>query len=331
MKISIALCTFNGEKYLRDQLDSLFNQTLKPYEIVISDDMSTDSTIDILNEYINKDDSIKVRIINNQLKRGVFSNFPFVISMCEGDIIFTCDQDDFWLPTKLEKHMEIHNSNLNAVLVYSNADVVLNDIDHYLYPLWEKSVIDDKVNGQASFKSLVIKGRSIAGCCMSFKKSFVSEIFPFPANIYHDDWIVTNACLLGEICGLSESLIKYRQHGNNAVGIVRGGKLSFYKSLLTNVPFYVKSDRYIYNRHINIYSALSKSNLTRDLVDKYNLYSNLEFYKVRSQYNEVSMLKSVKHLTQCLLKKQYSYHNGIFTYLKDMYNLAYIKLFKVKI
>ena len=91
MKISIALCTFNGEKYLRDQLDSLFNQTLKPFEIVISDDLSTDDTLNILNEYKDKDRSIRVRILDNQFKRGVFSNFPYVISKCEGDIIFTCE------------------------------------------------------------------------------------------------------------------------------------------------------------------------------------------------------------------------------------------------
>lgn len=331
MKISIALCTFNGEKYLRDQLDSLFNQTLKPFEIVISDDLSTDDTLNILNEYKDKDSSIRVRILDNQFKRGVFSNFPYVISKCEGDIIFTCDQDDYWLPTKLEKHMKLHDSNLNTVLVYSNADVVLNTIDHFLYPLWDRSVIEDNENGQASFKSLVIKGRSIAGCCMSFKKTFVSKLYPFPSNIYHDDWIATNACLIGKIQGINESLIKYRQHGNNAVGIIRGSKISFYKSLITNVPFYVRSDKYIYNRHINIYNAMCNSTLTYDLVYKYNLHSNLEFYKVRSQYSEVSIIESIKCLTQCLLKNQYKYHNGIFTYFKDIYNLVYIKILRVKI
>jgi glycosyltransferase involved in cell wall biosynthesis len=331
IKISVALCTYNGEKYLREQLDSLFNQTLKPDEIIVSDDMSTDSTLTILREYEFKDISILFRILDNQQKRGVFNNFPYVISQCKGDIIFTCDQDDYWLPTKIQKHMQVHEKASNIDLVFSNADVVSNNINNYLYPLWEKNSIVDYKNGQASFASLVIKGRSIAGCCMSFKKILIYKILPFPKEIYHDDWIATNACLVGEIRGINESLIKYRQHSDNAVGIVRGGKLSFYKSLFTNAAFYVKSDMYIYTRHKKIYTALSKSELTSNLVDKYNLMSNLDFYKARSQYGQCSILKSMKALTYNFMCNRYRYHHGFFTYLKDIYNLLYVKIFRDKL
>ena len=331
MRISIALCTYHGEKYLREQLDSLFNQSLKPHEIVISDDMSSDDTLSILHEYEKKDKAISVRILENNQKRGVFKNFPYVISQCVGDIIFTCDQDDYWLPTKLERHFEAHIKEPNVYLIYSNADVVLNDIEHYLYPLWEIKSIQDSDKGQASFSSLVIKGRSIAGCCMSFKKSFIDLIYPFPDEIYHDDWIATNACLIGKIKGISESLIKYRQHSNNAVGIVRGGKLSFYKSLFTNVAFYVKSDMYIYSRHKKIYKALSDMKNTTNLVKHYDLQSNIEFYRARSYYEEGPLLKSLLSLSKNLLKRRYRYHHGIFTYFKDIYNLFFIKLFNIRL
>lgn len=331
MKISIALCTYNGSKYLREQLDSLFNQSVKPNEIVVSDDVSTDETIEILREYINLDPDIQLIIIENDTRRGVFKNFPFVISKCKGDIIFACDQDDYWYPNKIERHMQIHESDNNIDFVFSNAEVVNNDISQFLYPLWEvKSILDIK-NGQASFRSLVIKGRSIAGCCTSFKKNFVEKIYPFPDGIYHDDWIATNACLVGKIYGIGNSLIKYRQHGSNAVGIVRGGKISFYKSLFTNVPFYVRSDMYIYARHQKIYAALSKSIYTEKLVQSYNLDTNLEFYKIRSQYGNETFMYNLKQLTVCLIKHRYKYHYGIFTYLKDVYNLSFIRVFKIKL
>lgn len=331
MRISIALCTYNGSKYLREQLDSLFNQTVKPYEIIVSDDVSTDETITILKEYRDRDSDIKLTIVENSSKLGVFKNFPYVINKCSGDIIFTCDQDDFWMPSKLEKHMQMHELDETIDLVYSNADVVYNDIDHYLYPLWEVKSIQDKEKGQASFESLVIKGRSIAGCCMSFKKSFVEQIYPFPNDVYHDDWIATNACLAGKIHGISESLIKYRQHGNNAVGIVRGGKLSFIKSLFTNVPFYVKSDMYIYKRHQKVYDALKNSKHTMNFVEEYHLHDNLVFYQNRSCYGKLPLLKCVKLLVDNLMCGRYRYHHGIFTFMKDLYNLLFIKLFRINL
>lgn len=327
MKISIALCTYNGEKYLAEQLQSLLNQTKLPDEIVVSDDGSKDNTLTILYEFQAKT-NVKIRILEHKENLGVFKNFPFVISACEGDIIFTCDQDDVWMNTKLEKHCDVHLNHPDIDLVYSNADVVLNTPDHYLYPLWEVKSILDPLNGKASFKSLVIKGQSIAGCCMSFKKEFFDKILPIPEKIFHDDWLATSACLAGKIQGISESLIKYRQHGNNVVGIIRGRKLSYYKSLFTNVSFYVKSDEYIAKRHHIIYEAMFKhSYLKQYLIDR-NINEIIELYDSRINYTTQGFKQSFDKLTLSLTKGHYRHLNGVLTYFKDLYNLVFIKIMK---
>ena len=110
MKISIALCTYNGEKFIAEQLQSLFDQTVKADEIVVSDDGSKDKTLEIINEFKNKND-IPIRILEHKENFGVFKNFEYCIKQCNGDIVFTCDQDDYWMPTKLEKHRRVHIYN----------------------------------------------------------------------------------------------------------------------------------------------------------------------------------------------------------------------------
>lgn len=326
MKISIALCTYNGEKYVTEQLQSLFDQTLKPDEIVVSDDGSSDQTLNIVRDFSNRN-IIPITIFEHKENLGVFKNFVFCIKACTGDIIFTCDQDDYWLPTKLEKHMQVHKVNPNTELVYSNAEVVLNTIEHVLYPLWEPKSIEDSENGKSSFNSLVVKGQSIAGCCMSFKYEFFMSILPIPDNIYHDDWIATSACLSGNIIGINEPLIKYRQHGNNVVGIVRGSKLSFYKSLLTNVKFYTQADSYIYNRHQVMYGAMRSHPYLKKVMEDKRIDQILELFQARSNYHEKSFVQSIYNLSLILVKGLYKHLNGFWTYLMDIYNLIYTKLF----
>lgn len=326
--ISIALCTYNGEKYLTEQLQSLFDQTLKPNEIVISDDGSKDGTLEIIAQFQGKN-LIPIRLLTHEKNLGVYKNFIYCIEQCEGEIVFTCDQDDYWMPDKLEKHMRVHENEV-IDLVYSNAEVVLNTLDNILYPLWEKDSILNLEKGKSSFNSLVVKGQSIAGCCMSFKKSFFEKILPVPDQVYHDDWIATSACLAGKIVGIPEPLIKYRQHGGNVVGTVRGSKLSFYKSLFTNVPFYHEADTYIAQRHHRVYDSMAKHSCLAQFIQTQNINAITDLYDVRSNYRSRKVMDVINSLTSELKKGHYKALNGFWTYLKDLYNLIFIKVFKNK-
>ena len=326
--ISIALCTYNGEKYLTEQLQSLFDQTLKPNEIVISDDGSKDRTLEIVAQFQNKN-LIPIRLLTHKQNHGVYKNFIYCIDQCKGEIVFTCDQDDYWMPNKLEKHMRIHE-NEAIDLVYSNAEVVLNTLDNILYPLWEKESVLDVQKGKSSFSSLVVKGQSIAGCCMSFKKSFFDKILPVPDQVYHDDWIATSACLSGKIIGIPEPLIKYRQHGGNVVGTVRGSKLSYWKSLFTNVPFYHDADTYIAQRHHRVYDNMVKHPYLKQFILDQNIQAITDLYDARSNYRSRRSFEVYESLARELLKGHYKPLNGFWTYLKDLYNLFFIKVFKNK-
>ena len=326
--ISIALCTYNGEKYLTEQLQSLFDQTLKPNEIVISDDGSKDGTLDIIKKF-QVANGIPIRLLTHEQNLGVYKNFIHCIEQCKNDIIFTCDQDDYWMSNKLEKHMRVHE-NESIDLVYSNAEVVLNTLNNVLYPLWEKESILDLEKGKSSFNSLIVKGQSIAGCCMSFKKSFFDKILPVPDQVYHDDWIATSACLSGKIIGIPEPLIKYRQHGGNVVGTVRGSKLSYWKSLFTNVPFYHDADTYIAQRHHRVYDNMAKHPYLKQFILDQNIQAITDLYDARSNYRLRRSFEVIESLTRELIKGYYKPLSGFWTYLKDLYNLFFIKVFKNK-
>ena len=323
MKVSIALCTYNGERYIQEQLDSLLSQTRLPDEIIVSDDGSTDQTVSIVKATLSAL-NIKHHIYTPLEKLGVFKNFEFCMSQCTGDVIFPCDQDDIWKPTKIERHLSEHLKHPKMNLVYSNADVILKDIDHYLYPLWNPKEIAS--NRYHRLSNIVYKGRSIAGFCMSIKKDFFNAILPIPNQVYHDDWCATCAAVSNSIIGIPESLAYYRQHGDNVVGIVRGSKLSYLKSLFTNVPFYVKSDEYIAERNQTVLSSLVKVDCLKSYIDPKECQEMIEFYSNRSQYTQKPFGNAYRGLLENLKKGRYRYHHGFFTFLKDVYNLIFMKL-----
>lgn len=323
-KVSIAMCTYNGERFIKEQINSLLNQTHKPNEIVICDDNSSDNTISIINE-IAKDTNIDIKVHINKPNIGVFKNFEKVISLCSGDIIFTCDQDDIWKDTKIDKMLKAFDED--TLVVYCNAAVVLNDENHYLYPLWEPKDIDDKENGTTSFNTLVYRGGSVAGCCMAFRKELYERIKPFPGNIYHDDWLITCAVILGKIKSVNEELIYYRQHGDNTVGIIRGSKLSYYKSLYTNIRPYIEHREYIYKRHVLMYKALEERGFVSEELKK-NLDENLKLCKDRASIRNLSYKENINNAKEDYKKGYYKkYAKGNWEYFKDLYDITIERLF----
>lgn len=310
--ISIALCTYNGEKYIAEQLRSIFNQTLLPDEIVISDDDSKDRTIEIIEE-LKKETTIDIKTFVNKPSLGVYKNFEQAILKCSGDIILCSDQDDIWKKEKIEK--TVNKLNEGNILAFCNASVVLNDIEHYVAPLWNKKQIKEKKD--LPYKSFVMKGTSAAGCLMAFKKELVNKIIPFPDEIYHDDWLVTCGAILGKIGIVDEELMYYRQHGDNVVGIKRGNKLSYFKSLLCNTKPYIEHRKYIYERNKKMFKSLIEKGLVEDV-------EGLEECLIFNEHEATLIDKSFKEakaLAKDDLKKTYydKYSDGYLSYLYDIY------------
>lgn len=205
--VSVALATFNGKKYLRNQLDSICNQTYKNIEIIVSDDASSDETIELLNEYKSK---YGLKYYINDKNYGLISNFQKAIEHCTGDYIALADQDDIWKPNKIEMLLKnIDNKSLicsDALVIDSNGNVLSHSLFDYAKL---------KFFYQDQFKYLLF-GNFVPGCTMLFRKELKDYILPIPQNFqFHDWWIALVAAAIGGIAFCSEPLIMYRKHDSN--------------------------------------------------------------------------------------------------------------------
>lgn len=209
--VSIALCTYNGERYLKEQIDSILAQTYKHIEIVIVDDCSSDTTIALLEEYTQK---ANLRYVINEKNQGFVKSFERAISLCEGEYILLSDQDDVWDTQKIQTLLDAME---NHVLVYSNAKLV----DEHLIPLGKNLLDSHKINcfSGSNNKAFVFKN-CISGNTIMFRKELKDFCLPFPPTIsFHDVWIAFVAATCGSIGYVDQPLILYRQHACNITDI----------------------------------------------------------------------------------------------------------------
>ena len=200
--ISVAMATYNGEKYIKEQIESILKQLNKNDEIIISDDGSTDKTISIIKSF--KDNRIK---IYDGPKNGVKQNFANAINLCKGKYIFLADQDDIWLDNKVSEV-------INAFETY-NADCITHDCD----VIYNGKVMIDSFFKYRHSKSGVLNNiyrNKYLGCTMAFKSDMKEKILPIPNDIeMHDQWIGVICDKYGKSVFLNKKLIHYRRHDDN--------------------------------------------------------------------------------------------------------------------
>lgn len=216
-QIDILMATYNGEKYIKMQIDSILNQTYSNFRLIISDDCSTDKTIDILKKYESKDKRIKVYYQNKNL--GCVKNFEFLLSKVENDVYALSDQDDIWLSEKIEKSLENMKSN-NSDLVFGDLKLIDENGKTISNSFWRSKGFYKKIKKDIDNKGLLLNNY-VTGCTILSKKSFLKDILPLPYNtkyLIHDYWIAIVVCLKGRISYIEEPLILYRQHSSNQVG-----------------------------------------------------------------------------------------------------------------
>lgn len=213
MNVSVAMAVYNGEKYLKDQVDSIMCQLDADDEMIISYNESTDNTIKVLADINKEYPSIK---IYQWKEKGVISNFENAITHCTKDFIFLSDQDDVWEPNKIEEVMNVFKADPTVLTVVHNCPYV----DAELKPLG-KDLFKDRNVRKGFFKNLVRNGYQ--GCCMAFRKDIVPFITPMPRNVaMHDQWIGLLSERAGHIYFLNKPLIKYRKHnGSNSTNHVQ--------------------------------------------------------------------------------------------------------------
>lgn len=211
--VSVVLGTYNGEKYLHEQLDSVLAQTYPNFEIIAVDDGSKDNTVQILKEYAQKDPRIKVYV--NEHNLGFIRNFEKGCSLSRGHWISVCDQDDYWFPEKIEKMVRAIG---DQPMIYCDSDLC----DANLQPIGKR--ISDIVHNQAfdDCRQLCVFSR-LYGHATLITRELFDKASPFIPEMPHDGWLAFHATLYGGVAYLPEPLVKYRQHASNVYGVV-GGK-----------------------------------------------------------------------------------------------------------
>lgn len=217
--VSIALATYNGAKYLNQQLDSILNQTYTNIEIIIVDDASNDGTTQIIESYQQTHKNI--RFHQNDKNLGLLRTFEKAINLSTGDFIALCDQDDIWLPNKIETLLANIDDNL---LIHSDAKL----IDESNNIIGESHFALAKRRDKYIFSDYVVSN-NVTGCTCLFSKKLKELALPFPEYFYsHDHYLALVASFYGQIKLINEALILYRQHGNNVIGAKRPQFADFY-------------------------------------------------------------------------------------------------------
>jgi glycosyltransferase involved in cell wall biosynthesis len=210
-RISIALATYNGARYLSQLLDSIEQQTTAPFEIVACDDGSQDQTVSILKEYRLR---LPITVLENKQSIGVVQNFKKVVANCTGEYIAFCDQDDVWQPDKLTKSVR----ELNTIdgpwpaMVFTDLCVVDEDLNKIADSYWQHRKLNPT---KETFNSLIY-GNFVTGCTMVVNKRMAIELQDMPDKVLmHDFWIACIAYGLGKHSFVDQPTIFYRQHSSN--------------------------------------------------------------------------------------------------------------------
>lgn len=296
IQIDILLATYNGEKYLKYQLDSILNQTHKNIRLLINDDCSTDNTRSILKEYEEKDDRIKVKY--NEKNLGYVKNFEDLLKRVENKYFALSDQDDFWKEEKIEK-------SLNKLLE-EDADLVFTDlepVDEKLNTITPSMVrfmqMDKNIKKHQDYKSVFLRN-CVTGCTILSKKELINEYIPIPTKepMVHDWWMALIISQIGKITFLDEPTIKYRQHGNNQLGIY-------------GMKNYIQD----FDEYREKYIQLK--------LDQFNLYvENEQFFKNKEL---ITLSKNaIKYLEDIRVKRYFNFKNTRTFF--ELYNMEFFSM-----
>ncbi|WFB36495.1 glycosyltransferase family 2 protein [Kiritimatiellota bacterium B12222] len=204
MKISIAMATYNGEKFVYEQLESFINQTRQPDEVIITDDGSNDQTVSLINSF-SEIAPFDVKVFCNKKRLGYSQNFNLALSQTTGDIVFLSDQDDVWFPKKISKIVKLFEKEPDTLLIMNDAALTDKELKETGY-----TKIGQIQRSGASMDKFVM------GCCCAFRRELLTLCLPVPTEFNsHDKWLVGIATSLNKKYIYHRVLQYYRRHDEN--------------------------------------------------------------------------------------------------------------------
>jgi glycosyltransferase involved in cell wall biosynthesis len=222
MKMSVAMCTYNGAEFLPAQLESILAQTRRPDKLVVCDDGSNDDTRQQLKEFATQS-PVPVSLRFNEKNLGSVQNFAQAIALCNGDVIVLSDQDDVWRHDKLQRIEAAFNQSPTAGLVFSDAEIVAEDLTPLGRRMWDEVGFDDhkrKLVHTGRALEVLIHGWTVTGATMAVRSQFIKLALPIPNEIamIHDGWIALTVAAVAGVVAIDEPLVKYRQHDKQQIG-----------------------------------------------------------------------------------------------------------------
>lgn len=267
--LSVVIATYNGEKYLQEQLNSIVSQTHKVDEIIITDDSSTDSTPKILNDFYQKySHEVNIKILYNKCNLGYTKNFEIGLMHVTSNFVLLCDQDDIWYKSKVERLIGVID-NSPDFLVYMN-DVLL---------------VDEKLNTLNVTKLALIGGLKLTyksyvmGAASIIRTDFLRYMLPFPdIEVSHDEWLIGSAHRLDSVYVCKDVLQLYRRHHTNASkAIYNNANVRLWKRIVKFLEI-VKIHRIVIHKEF-LKSTMLYSRITHDISEKeiFSTHSLQEF------------------------------------------------------
>ena len=290
--ITIIISTYNGEKYLKNQLNSLFLQTFKNFQVLVRDDGSSDNTLEVLKSY-------DIKLIKTSKNLGAKESFSellnYAVANSNSEYFMFCDQDDVWYSDKVEKTllkiqaMEQECGDI-GLLVHTDLEVVDEKLNILNNSFMDFQKIDPMKN---NFNNLLIQN-TITGCTMLINRKLAQKCLSIPDSaIMHDWWIGLVACQFGNIGYVNEATMKYRQHTSNAIG-AKGFDISF---ILKNMSKKISLAE-------NIFQAKAFLDRYRDKLDKNTIEMLEDFSTIESKsfWQKRKILLKHKLLKQGLIR-----------------------------
>jgi glycosyltransferase involved in cell wall biosynthesis len=219
-----AVITFNGMKYLPQQLESIISQTRAVQHIVISDDNSTDGTWEYLEDWAKRA-PVRVTLVRNQPQLGLIANYEQAVSMVEADIVFGSDQDDIWLPDKVELMTAVFENHPEVQLVHTDAILIDGNGQELATTLLTELVVSDRERNavrEGRAYEVYFRRNLVTGATAAFRKKLLDLARPLPSVLYQDAWLAFMASAVGKVHLLDVPTIRYRVHGSNMVGVKVG-------------------------------------------------------------------------------------------------------------
>lgn len=226
--VSVAVATYNGERFLREQLLSIVDQTVSPDEIIVSDDGSHDATVAVAQEVfaqhpLTASGRIRTRILRHPTPTGVVANFSAALEATVGELVALSDQDDRWMPDRLERAVELFAGRPALLLVHGDA-ILVDAAGRPAGRLFDALELTrrertDLRDGRAL--DAYLRRNLATGATMIMRRGLWQQALPVPAGWVHDEWLAIVAASTGEVAVIEDPLIEYRQHGGNEIGAAR--------------------------------------------------------------------------------------------------------------